>query len=99
MIDLMICLECTSSMTSYLGRVRQMLILTLMTILGRNQNTIRMSVIQFRMRERRDPWLTNAFTSTQDINIVQQWLNNIEAFGGSDDECEAVGKRKLFPIK
>jgi hypothetical protein len=86
-------------MTSYLGRVRQMLILTLMTILGRNQNTIRMSVIQFRSRARHDRWLTNAFTSTQDINILQQWLDNIEAFGGSDDECEAVGKRKFFPIK
>jgi hypothetical protein len=95
MIDLIICLESTSSMTSYLNKVRMILISILIAVPAPYQNAIRMSVVQFRSRARRDCWLTKAYTSTQNIRILQQWLDNVEAFGGNDDQGEPIGRTDL----
>jgi hypothetical protein len=99
MIDLAICLECTSSMASYLNRVRKMIIAILINISALNPNAIHTSVIQFRSRARHDPWSTNTYAPTQNIDMLREWLDKVEAFGGSEDECEAIGKRKCFIVK
>ncbi|CAF4012866.1 unnamed protein product [Rotaria sp. Silwood1] len=91
MINLVICLECTSSMASYLNEVRRMIISIFNSTVALNPNAIRMSLIQFRSRARHDVWLTNTYASTQNINVLNQWPHKIEAFGGSEDEGEAVG--------
>ncbi|CAF5082489.1 unnamed protein product, partial [Rotaria sp. Silwood1] len=90
MINLVLCLECTSSMASYLNEVRRMIISILNSTVALNPNAIRMSLIQFRSRARHDVWWTNTYAWTESINVLNQWSDNIEAFGGSEDEGEAV---------
>ena len=94
MIDLVFCLECTSSMAVNLNRVREMLISVSNAVLARNQNTIHLSLIQFRSCTPDGPWMTKLFASTKDNDAFKEWLDNIQGFGGSEDECEAIGKRK-----
>ena len=95
-IDLAFCLECTSSMTCDLNQVRNMISAIVNPLCAQYENTIRMSLIQFRSLAHHDTWLTKTYTYTLDSHIFNQWLNSIETFGGNVDECEAVGKRNCF---
>lgn len=64
MIDLVIGLECTSSMESKLGQVRNLIISILNPILAHSPNTIRMSLVKLRSRAPHDNWMTSTFTCT-----------------------------------
>jgi hypothetical protein len=97
MIDLIVGIESTFAMACHLDRVRRIIMAILYPILTMTPNAIRMSLLQFRSRS--DLWVTNTYTYTQNINTFQQWLNSIQTVGGSEDECEAIGKWKFFIIK
>jgi len=90
-MDIAICLDCTSSIASFFCQVRDRISSIIKPIIH-NKNDIRLALIEFRSRD--DSWVTLIHPFTQSISTFQNWLNNSQAEGGSQDGTRAISKKE-----
>ena len=91
-MDIVICLDCTSSITSYFRKILQTIdsILNSVAIM-QDQSDIRMALIEFRSHY--DRFLTNTHPFTQSISTFRQELKNVRPEEDGRDAAEAIGKK------
>jgi len=97
-MDIAICLDCTSSVASSLCQIRGRISAIIEPIIY-NKNDIRLALIEFRSHD--DSWVTFIHPFTYSTSLFQNWLNNTQAEGGSQDGTRAISKKenKSFFLK
>ncbi len=99
-MDIAICLDCTSSIASSFCQVRDR-ISSIIEPIKQDKNDIRLVLIEFRSRD--DSWVTIIHPFTHSASTFQNWLNNTQAEGGSQDGTRAISKKEtntffLYPF-
>jgi hypothetical protein len=89
-MDIAICLDCTSSIAPSFCQVRDRIALIVEPII-QNHRDIRLALIEFRSRD--DSWVTIIHPFTHSASTFQNWLNNAQAEGGSQDGTRAISKK------
>jgi hypothetical protein len=90
-MDIAICLDCTSSVASSFCQVRDRISSIIEPII-QDKNDIRLALIEFRSRD--DSWVTIIHPFTHSASTFQNWLNNTQAEGGSQDGTRAISKKE-----
>ncbi|CAF0829112.1 unnamed protein product [Rotaria sp. Silwood1] len=86
-MDIVICLDCTSSVASFICQVRDR-IWSIIEPIIENKSDIRLALIEFRSHD--DSWVTVIHPFTHSARIFQDWLSNTQAEGGSQDGTRAI---------
>jgi hypothetical protein len=94
-MDIAICLDCTSSIASSFCQVRDR-ISSIIEPIKQDKNDIRLVLIEFRSRD--DSWVTIIHPFTHSASTFQNWLNNTQAEGGSQDGTRAISKKETNTI-
>ncbi|CAF2637735.1 unnamed protein product [Rotaria sp. Silwood2] len=87
-IDIVICIDYTSSIMSYFDQIRIMS-LVICAVALTNQDGVRIGIIKFRSCY--DRWRTQVYGFTQNINVINQILTGNDLGGTSPDRCKVVG--------
>jgi hypothetical protein len=90
-MDIVFCIDYTSSMASYFTQVRTM-VLGIQAMTLANVPDVRIGLIKFRSCD--DSWIIRKHDFTQNRTILQQWLYGDNPSGIGPDGSEAVGKKK-----
>lgn len=90
-MDIVFCIDYTSSMAAGFNEIREMILLICTIILVTNSD-VRIGLIKFRSNH--DPWCTRVLVFTRKINNLRKWLHDDEPGGKTPDKCEDVGKKK-----
>jgi len=90
-LDIAICLDCTSSITSSFCQVRDRICSIIEPIID-HKNDTRLALIEFRSRD--DSWVTVIHPFTHSTTTFQNWLNHTQAEGGSQDGTRAISKEE-----
>ncbi len=94
-MDIVFCVDYTSSIISYFGQILAIITSISTMILGM-QGNIRIGLIKFRSIY--DTWNTNVYEFTGNINVLRQWLGTDEPGGICPDGYEAVGKKNRVQL-
>jgi len=94
-MDIVFCIDYTSSMTSHFNTIRATIISIWMIVLH-IQGDVRIGLVKFRSTY--DLWNTYVHHFTANINVFQQWLDSDEPGGVCPDGYEAVGKKQRFQL-
>jgi len=92
-MDIVLCIDYTSSMTSYFNTIREKMV-SFSRMALKSEGDIRIGLVKFRSDY--DSWKTNLHGFTDNINVLRQWLYHDEPGGISPDGYEAVGKDNRF---
>ncbi|CAF0768854.1 unnamed protein product [Rotaria sordida] len=95
-MDIAICLDCTSSVASSFCQVRDRISSIIEPIIE-NKNDIRLALIEFRSRD--DSWVTIIHPFTHSASTFQNWLNNTQAEGGSQNGTRAISDALCEALK
>jgi len=95
-MDIVICFDCSLSITFYSNQIRRNILSILRKALLCDESDIRMALIEFQSHT--DDWVTNIHPFTSSMNTFQEWINAVETRGGNLNECKAVGKKYLKKI-
>lgn len=89
-MDIAVCVDCSSSITSYFDHVRLSILSTFNEILAEHQNDVRIALIEFQSHT--DSWVTNIHPFTSSMNLFHEWFDAIRTDGKNTNQCKAVGK-------
>ena len=92
-MDIAICLDCTSSIGPTFCEVRDRISAIVEPILRYNHD-IRLALIEFRSRV--DSRVTVIHPFTHSTDAFQYWLNQLQAYGGSQDGTRAISKTNII---
>ncbi|CAF0877651.1 unnamed protein product [Rotaria sp. Silwood1] len=87
-MDIAVCLDCSSSITSYLNRIRLNILSIVKRSLSEHQSDVRMALIEFQSHT--DDWVTNIHPFTSSMDLFQEWINAVRTEGGNSNECKAI---------
>ncbi|CAF5042192.1 unnamed protein product [Rotaria sp. Silwood1] len=92
-IDIVVCIDYTSSIMSYFGEIRKM-ILSIGTMTLASHGDVRIGLIKFRSCY--DRWRTQVHGFISNIDAIEQILTDQDLGGESPDGYKAVGKKNRF---
>ena len=90
-MDIGFLVDCTSSVASSFCQVRDQISSIIEPILY-GKKDIRSALIEFRSCD--DSWVTIRHPFTHSVNSFQNWLNNTQPVGGSQDGTRAISKKE-----
>jgi hypothetical protein len=90
-MDIAICLDCTLSVASSFRQIHDRISSIIKPIIH-TKNDIRLALIEFRSRD--DSWVTIIHPFTHSASTFEDWFNNIQPDGGSQDGSRAISKRE-----
>ncbi|CAF3318803.1 unnamed protein product [Rotaria socialis] len=87
-MDIAVCIDCSSSITSNFDRIRLNILSILNEALTEHQSDVRMALIQFRSHY--DNWVTKTHPFTSSMDLFQEWINAVQIDGENSNECKAI---------
>ncbi|CAF0723027.1 unnamed protein product [Rotaria sordida] len=87
-MDIVVCLDCSSSMTSYFNHIRLDILSIVNELLIEHQSDVRIALIEFQSHT--DYWITNIHPFTSSMNLFQEWMNAARTEGKNSNECKAI---------